>query len=148
MLTICRTQFPDFLSFQGSSRGQSKTCYFLLHWTLRLARRRRGDFFKSKSPQATWIRWNFLRQMIYLYHFQEVRPKGDYTYSDRDRDIKYDGVIHHFREVHLSSWPLDGLEAAAERLHSLCPTRDIQIHLLHLASYGDILPHVDNLELG
>src|ERR1700678_1393827 len=60
----------------------------------------------------------------------------------------YDGVIHHFREIHLSSWPLDdfkGLRAAVERLHSLCPTKDIQTHLLHLASYGDILPHVDNI---
>jgi len=60
----------------------------------------------------------------------------------------YDGVIHHFREIHLSSWPLDdfkGLKAAVERLHSLCPTKDIQTHLLHLASYGDILPHVDNI---
>lgn len=60
----------------------------------------------------------------------------------------YDGVINHFREIHLSSWPLDefrDLEAAVERLHSLCPTKDIQTHLLHLASYGDILPHVDNI---
>ena len=60
----------------------------------------------------------------------------------------YDGVINHFREIHLSSWPLDdfrGLEAAVKRLHSLCPTKDIQTHLLHLASYGDILPHVDNI---
>lgn len=60
----------------------------------------------------------------------------------------YDGVIRHFREVHLSAWPLDdfkGLKAIVERLHSLCPTKDIQTHLLHLASYGDIFPHVDNI---
>ena len=60
----------------------------------------------------------------------------------------YDGVIRHFREIHLSSWPLNdtqGLEAVVERLHSLCPTKDIQTHLLHLASYGDIFPHVDNI---
>ena len=60
----------------------------------------------------------------------------------------YDGVIQHFREIHLSSWPLDdfkGLEAVVERLYSLCPTKDIQTHLLHLASYGDIFPHVDNI---
>ena len=39
----------------------------------------------------------------------------------------------------------EGLKAAVKRLHSLCPTKDIQTHLLHLASYGDILPHVDNI---
>ncbi|KAG2020445.1 hypothetical protein CC2G_005786 [Coprinopsis cinerea AmutBmut pab1-1] len=59
----------------------------------------------------------------------------------------YDGVIHHYREMPLSSWPdAAGLPAILERLHSLCPTKDIQTHLLHLSSYGDILPHVDNIE--
>ena len=75
--------------------------------------------------------------------------KAGYTYPDSlCPQGHYDGVINHFREIHLSSWPLDdfkGLEAAVERLHSLCPTKDIQTHLLHLASYGDIFPHVDNI---
>ena len=89
-----------------------------------------------------------------LYHFQEVSLKtlkAGYTsltvYASSPQG-HYDGVINHFREIHLSSWPLDdfrGLEAAVERLHSLCPTKDIQTHLLHLASYGDIFPHVDNI---
>ncbi|KAF9567587.1 hypothetical protein CPC08DRAFT_703119 [Agrocybe pediades] len=60
----------------------------------------------------------------------------------------YDGVIHHFREMHLSNWPTDafkGLDVILDRLYSLCPTKDVQTHVLHLASYGNILPHVDNV---
>lgn len=38
-----------------------------------------------------------------------------------------------------------GLQSVLERLHSLCPTTDSQTHLLHLASHGDILPHIDNI---
>jgi alkylated DNA repair protein alkB family protein 7 len=49
--------------------------------------------------------------------------------------------------MHLASWPeeIDGLAPTLSRLHSLCPTPRIQTHLLHLASYGRILPHVDNI---
>ncbi|KAF6765067.1 hypothetical protein DFP72DRAFT_869976 [Ephemerocybe angulata] len=60
----------------------------------------------------------------------------------------YDGVIHHYREMHLTSWPVDqfpGLPPVLERLYALCPSRDVQTHLLHLASHGEILPHVDNI---
>lgn len=48
----------------------------------------------------------------------------------------------------MSNWPTEefrGLDNILERLYSLCPTKDVQTHLLHLASYGDILPHVDNM---
>ncbi|CAA7267903.1 unnamed protein product [Cyclocybe aegerita] len=61
----------------------------------------------------------------------------------------FDGVIHHYREMHLSSWPVERypeLQRILDRLYSLCPTQDVQTHILHLASYGDILPHVDNLD--
>jgi len=50
--------------------------------------------------------------------------------------------------MHLSSWPVEefeGLKAILDRLYSLCPTQLVQTHLLHLASYGDILPHIDNI---
>ena len=60
----------------------------------------------------------------------------------------YDGVIHNFREMHVTSWPeatTPGLASILERLYALCPTKDIQTHLLHLASYGEILPHIDNI---
>lgn len=57
----------------------------------------------------------------------------------------YDGVIRHFREMHVTSWPdVLGLSSLVDRLRSLCPTPDTQTHILHLASNGEILPHVDN----
>lgn len=61
----------------------------------------------------------------------------------------YDGVIRHYREMHLSSWPEDqdpGLSLVLARLRGLYPTSDIQTHLLHLSSTGEILGHVDNIE--
>ncbi|KAJ4001482.1 hypothetical protein F5050DRAFT_1885441 [Lentinula boryana] len=60
----------------------------------------------------------------------------------------YDGVIHKYREMHLTSWPtaeFPGLVPALSRLQSLLPSSNIQTHLLHLASDGEILPHVDNV---
>lgn len=50
--------------------------------------------------------------------------------------------------MHLTVWPsVPGLTSILNRLHSLLPTTvDIQTHLLHLASNGRILPHVDNVE--
>lgn len=60
----------------------------------------------------------------------------------------YDGVIHRFREIHLTAWPQDvpDLPHILDRLYSLLPSKiDTQTHLLHLASTGHILPHVDNL---
>jgi len=50
--------------------------------------------------------------------------------------------------MHLASWSEDeipGLTPVLQRLYSLCPTQDAQTHLLHLASRGEILPHIDNL---
>lgn len=49
--------------------------------------------------------------------------------------------------MHLTSWPddIDNLLPTLHRLHSLCPTPKVQTHLLHLASYGRILPHIDNI---
>jgi alkylated DNA repair protein alkB family protein 7 len=59
----------------------------------------------------------------------------------------YDGVIHHFREMHVTSWPdVPELSSIVDRLRSLCPTPETQTHILHLASNGEILPHVDNVE--
>lgn len=59
----------------------------------------------------------------------------------------YDGVIRRFREMHVTSWPSDinGLLPALQRLQQLCPTKDTQTHILHLATDGEILPHVDNI---
>ena len=51
--------------------------------------------------------------------------------------------------MHLSSWPVDdtpGLSRILDRLATLYPSQDTQTHLLHLASTGRILPHVDNVD--
>ena len=51
--------------------------------------------------------------------------------------------------MHLSSWPVEefkGLKPILDRLYFLCPTPEVQTHLLHLASHGYIRPHVDNIE--
>jgi hypothetical protein len=63
----------------------------------------------------------------------------------------FDGVIHHYREMHLSAWPLDkysNLDPVLRRLNSAFPDPlcKVQTHLLHLASHGEILPHIDNLD--
>lgn len=51
--------------------------------------------------------------------------------------------------MHLSFWPKDynpGLSLILARLQGLYPTPNIQTHLLHLSSEGEILGHVDNIE--
>ncbi|TCD66682.1 hypothetical protein EIP91_001036 [Steccherinum ochraceum] len=49
--------------------------------------------------------------------------------------------------MHVSAWPdVPGLEPLLERLRSLHPQEPTQTHILHLASDGEILPHVDNIE--
>ncbi|KAH8106766.1 hypothetical protein BXZ70DRAFT_914975 [Cristinia sonorae] len=59
----------------------------------------------------------------------------------------YDGVIRNFREMHVSTWPdLPELEPLLDRLRALHPQEPTQTHILHLASDGEILPHVDNVE--
>ena len=61
----------------------------------------------------------------------------------------FDGVIKRFRETHVSSWgnaDSPALSAIIDRLRTLYPSEsDTQIHVLHLASDGEILPHVDNV---
>ncbi|KAJ7702307.1 hypothetical protein B0H17DRAFT_140120 [Mycena rosella] len=50
--------------------------------------------------------------------------------------------------MHLTSWPCDTnpeLPPILNRLHSLFPPQDVQTHLLHLASNGEIHPHIDNI---
>jgi alkylated DNA repair protein alkB family protein 7 len=50
--------------------------------------------------------------------------------------------------MHVTSWPNDvpGLSPLIDRLRSLCPTPDTQTHILHLATNGEISPHIDNLQ--
>jgi len=51
--------------------------------------------------------------------------------------------------MHVTSWPEaahPGLRSIIDRVHALCPTPNVQTHLLHLASHGEILPHIDNVQ--
>lgn len=60
----------------------------------------------------------------------------------------YDGVIKNYRELHVSSWPEDQprLTELLNRLRQFHPEEPTQYHVLHLASDGEIHPHVDHLE--
>ncbi|VDC06001.1 unnamed protein product [Peniophora sp. CBMAI 1063] len=63
----------------------------------------------------------------------------------------FDGVIRHYREMHVSTWdPVDSSELLSilKKLETLYPSAQYgtQTHILHLASEGDIFPHVDNVE--
>ncbi|KZS99126.1 hypothetical protein SISNIDRAFT_480701 [Sistotremastrum niveocremeum HHB9708] len=64
----------------------------------------------------------------------------------------YDGVIRHYREMHVTAWPLVTdiesqditLDGILRKLLNFFPVDPVQTHILHLASEGEILPHVDN----
>ena len=60
----------------------------------------------------------------------------------------YDGVIKNYREIHVSVWPEDQprLSELLDRLRRFHPEEPIQYHVLHLASDGEIHPHVDHPE--
>jgi alkylated DNA repair protein alkB family protein 7 len=59
-------------------------------------------------------------------------------------------VIRNYRETHVTSWPYtestahEALNRIVRRVRDLLPFSDIQTHILHLASGGEILPHIDN----
>ncbi|KAI0831495.1 hypothetical protein BC628DRAFT_1415985 [Trametes gibbosa] len=95
-------------------------------------RRRRKEFLRT-SPGAQDARVQALFLPDELYDFQEGH---------------FDGVIKYYREMHVTSWPEDmpELPPLLERLRELHPEQDTQTHILHLASGGAILPHVDNVE--
>lgn len=61
----------------------------------------------------------------------------------------YDGVIRNYRESHVSSWQ-EIAHPILGKLLALMPGNptlgSVQTHALHLASSGEILPHVDNVE--
>ncbi|KAI9569529.1 hypothetical protein HD554DRAFT_2020278 [Boletus coccyginus] len=70
-------------------------------------------------------------------------PDRHYTFHEGH----YDNVIRNYREMCLASWPeseFHGLTPVLDRLRAIYPSRNTQTHLLHLASSGEILPHIDN----
>ncbi|KAJ7445705.1 hypothetical protein B0H11DRAFT_2086455 [Mycena galericulata] len=101
------------------------------------SRRRRKVLLRTPPPMLLPTTSNPLQDAFLPDNFYEFE------------EGHFDGVIKHFREMHLTSWPssdFPGLPSILERLHSLFPPQDIQTHLLHLASNGEIHPHVDNLD--
>ncbi|EGN99551.1 hypothetical protein SERLA73DRAFT_121705 [Serpula lacrymans var. lacrymans S7.3] len=100
----------------------------------RHVRKRQKAFEKQRKPlgEASSIQDMFL-------------PDDHYTFEQGH----YDNVIHGYREMHVSSWPVEenlGLSLIFDRLQEIYPSQDTQTHLLHLSSTGKILPHVDNVE--
>ena len=63
-------------------------------------------------------------------------------------------MIRRYRECHASSWNEEPAEILSSLLPlmpgsgngQIAPLSTYQTHLLHLASDGEILPHVDNLQ--
>ncbi|KNZ74786.1 putative alpha-ketoglutarate-dependent dioxygenase ABH7 [Termitomyces sp. J132] len=101
------------------------------HMETRLARQRMKRYTMTMPQTETSVLHEHFLPDEY-YDFQEGH---------------FDGVIHHYREMHLNSWPeheVAGLSPILRDLYNICPTNEVQTHLLHLASYGEILPHVDN----
>ncbi|KAG2158172.1 uncharacterized protein EDB93DRAFT_1238447 [Suillus bovinus] len=124
--------FPDFLSLSEQRTLLSAALTKLDSTETKQARKRRKDFLANHPQEHRVIEDIFLPDAY--YNFQEGH---------------YDGVIRHFREMHLSSWSEDqnpGLSSILARLQGLHPTSNVQTHLLHLSSVGEILGHVDNIE--
>ncbi|KDR81476.1 hypothetical protein GALMADRAFT_239435 [Galerina marginata CBS 339.88] len=128
--------WPNYFSDTEQKTLLAASLHKLDQSETRRARRRRKEYWDSKLQSLIRLGAGSPASLFApddMYEFQEGH---------------FDGVIHHFREMHLSSWPIEqfqDLSAILIRLYSLCPTKDIQTHILHLASYGSILPHVDNV---
>ncbi|KAG1835656.1 hypothetical protein EV424DRAFT_1468114 [Suillus variegatus] len=124
--------FPEFLSLSEQRTLLSAALFKLDSTETKQARKKRRDFL-ANHPQGHRVIEDIFLPDAY-YNFQEGH---------------YDGVIRHYREMHLSSWPEDqnpGLSFILARLQGLYPTSNVQTHLLHLSSVGEILEHVDNIE--
>ncbi|OAX38907.1 hypothetical protein K503DRAFT_690714 [Rhizopogon vinicolor AM-OR11-026] len=124
--------FPEFLSLTEQRTLLSAALSKLDSTETKQARKRRRDFVANHPRESRAIEDVFLPDAY--YNFEEGH---------------YDGVIRHYREMHLSSWPEDqnpGLSLILTRLQGLYPTSNVQTHLLHLSSRGEILGHVDNIE--
>ncbi|KAI0065486.1 hypothetical protein BV25DRAFT_1868773 [Artomyces pyxidatus] len=127
---------PDFFSTAEQRTLLSASLRKLDATEPRGFRRRRKEMSLSKaSPQ------------------EQSSSTGDLFYPDEYYQFEeghYDGVIRRYREMHVSSWDetaSPALAAVLERLRTLFPSKsDTQTHLLHLASDGEILPHIDSVD--
>ncbi|KAJ7168209.1 hypothetical protein C8R43DRAFT_983525 [Mycena crocata] len=104
------------------------------------------ESIQSRRRRKTLLRAGWPTQLA-----TESNPLQDSFLPDEYYEFEeghFDGVIKNYREMHLASWPsseVSGLQPIVDRLHSLFPPQDIQTHLLHLATNGEIHPHIDNL---
>ncbi|KZT73560.1 hypothetical protein DAEQUDRAFT_743047 [Daedalea quercina L-15889] len=127
--------FPAFFSTSEQSALLSAALRKLDATESRRFRRRRKEL-EQRSALSLYSERPSSVQSLFLpdeyYDFQEGH---------------FDGVIRRYREMHVSPWPpdIEGLSPALDRLRDVYPSTDVQAHLLHLASDGEILPHVDNV---
>lgn len=132
-------------------------------------RRRRKRPYELGSSQGSYAEQQLALSGLFGrdddYHFEEVsfwRP-ALVCLDDNYRRVKghFDGVIRDYREMTVSAWPDSShsdLASILLRLYKLVDPNNapsdpglltppnIQTHILHLASTGVILPHVDNVE--
>lgn len=144
--------WPNYFTDEEQSVLIAASLYKLDGLESRQARKQRNNYWISNNVSSNDLIKLFAPDE--LYEFEEVRTfqysfpiayLTSYVYIQGH----YDGVIHQYREMHLSSWPVEefkGLKPILERLYLLCPTPLVQTHLLHLASHGYILPHIDNVD--
>lgn len=147
--------WPSYFSLDEQKTLLAASLYKLDSLESRQARRKRQDFQRSQLSKGLSDANKDIATLFApdaLYEFQEVCTIF-YTRCAPVIVLKghFDGVIHHYREMHLSAWPLDkypDLEHTLKRLKSAFPDPfcKVQTHLLHLASHGEILPHIDNLD--
>lgn len=111
--------------------------------------RRLQNDYRSRNPVSDTIPVEgvFLPDRYYTFH--EVSIICDpCAFGCSSLKGHYDNVIRDYREMNLSSWPeyqVPGLAPLLNRLRAFCPSKNTQTHLLHLASSGEILPHIDNV---
>lgn len=100
-------------------------------------------------------RYKRLREKHVRPQLTDDTPLQDVFYPDscyKFAQGHFDAVIHDYRERLVEAGPADleqyrpGVSRLFDKLRPLYPSQDIQMHLLHLATTGEIHPHVDNLE--
>ncbi|KAI0341757.1 hypothetical protein BDW22DRAFT_1358623 [Trametopsis cervina] len=122
---------PNFFS-ETEQRLLLSACLAKLDQTEnRQYRRRRRDYLSQRAIKPSSVDEIFLPDDYYCFE-----------------EGHFDGVIKRYREMHVSSWPDDNpaLTGLLDRLRSVHPLQETQTHILHLASEGEVFPHIDNVQ--
>jgi len=136
------TFIPDYLSV-GEQMSLLSACLKKLDSSESLRMRRRRDEYIASLSKANPVSFSGISPPTMM----PFLPDRLYQFEEGH----FDGVIKHYREMHVSSWDqaasLDLLNTL-KRLEDLYPSSKdcTQTHILHLAAHGDIHPHVDNVE--